>query len=452
MNDPSLPLAPPDGIARPWWRGLTRRHWGVLGIAWLGWVFDTMDVFLLVLVKEPAMRDLLGPDATRESVSLYGGYALGITLVGWSLGGLLFGMVADRFGRTRTMALTILVYSVFTGLTGFAQTWWQLFLFRFIASLGIGGEWGTGAAMVAEVFPSRSRTAAAGILQSAAWVGFFLATLICGGVERWTEGSGAWRYAFFAGAVPAFLALGVRLGVREPEAWIAARRRATESARERLGSVLALFQEPELRRRTLLSTALGLVGIFAYWGTTFWAPESLSDLLRSSGVSEEIFKARRFHGTLVLNAGILAGFLLFIPVTSWLGRRKAFYLFYGASAVAAPLAFLFATSYAAWLALFFFVGAFSSGMFSGYTIYFPELFPTRVRATGAGFAYNVGRIAAAPAPILRGWFLDIFGSGAIAGAVLGSVYILAFLIIPLLPETSGIRLDADTGGPDNVPP
>jgi MFS family permease len=446
-----MPNTPPLDPALPWWRGLTRRHWAVLGIAWLGWVFDTMDVFLLVLVKEPAMRDLLGPTASRETISLYGGYALGITLVGWSLGGLLFGMVADRFGRTRAMAITILIYSLFTGLTGFAQTWWQLFLFRFIASLGIGGEWGTGAAMVAEVFPGRSRTAAAGLLQSAAGVGFFMATLICGGVERWAEGADAWRYAFFAGAVPAFLALVVRLGVREPEAWVAARDRAKGNARERLGSVLALFREPELRRRTLLATALGLVGIFAYWGTTFWAPESLADLLRASGVPDEVFKARRFHGTLVLNAGILAGFLLFIPVTSRIGRRKAFYLFYGVSAVAAPCAFLFASSYAAWLALFFIVGAFSSGMFSGYTIYFPELFPTRVRATGAGFAYNVGRIAAAPGPILRGWFLDLFGSGAVAGAVLGSVYLLAFLIIPLLPETKDIRLDAETGGTGQEP-
>jgi MFS family permease len=423
--------------------GLTPRHWAVLGIAWLGWVFDIMDVFLLVLVKEPAFRELLGPGASKEAVATYGGIALGITLVGWSLGGLVFGMAADRWGRTRTMALTILIYSVFTGLAGLSTSWWDLYLYRFIAALGIGGEWGTGAAMIAEVFPRRSRAVAAGILQSASGVGFFAATFLNRWVEQVVQGEGAWRVAFFAGAVPAFLALVVRLGLREPEAWVAARSRAATDARERLGSVAALFQEPELRRRTLLGTVLALIGIFAYWGTTFWAPEALSELLGRLGVQGEAFKTMKYHGILLMNLGILLGFLLYIPLTQGIGRRRAFFWFHLGSLLSVPAAFLLADSYRAWLVLFFLAGAFTSGIFSGYTIYFPELFPTRVRATGAGFCYNVGRVVAAPGPVLKGALLAVFGSGAAAGAAIGCVYALAFLVIPFLPETRGAELGDD---------
>ena len=173
------------------------------------------------------MAELLGPGATPTAIGVWGGWALGITLVGWSAGGLLFGMVADRWGRTRTMALTILIYSLFTGLTGLAQTPAQLLVLRFIAALGIGGEWGAGASMIAEVFPKTSRAVAAGILQSASGTGFFAAILL-----EYLVG-GNWRYAFFGGALPAALALVVRLGLQEPEAWVQAKARASGARRPR---------------------------------------------------------------------------------------------------------------------------------------------------------------------------------------------------------------------------
>ncbi|HEY3321039.1 MAG TPA: MFS transporter [Planctomycetota bacterium] len=447
---------PQSAIEHHWWSGLTARHWAVLIMAYLGWVFDVMDVFALALVKESAMRELLGKDATPENVAVYSGYVLGLTLVGWSAGGLIFGMVADRWGRTRTMAFTILLFSVFTGLQGFAQNWWQLFLLRFVASMGIGGEWGAGAALVAEVFPVRSRYVAAGILQSAAGTGFFMATFLWWGVQSWHPGADSWRWVFWIGALPALLALIVRLGMREPDAWVAARSAArrgdgaagggasgSANLSEKIGSLYALFSDPELRRRTLLGTALATIGIFTYWGTTYWGPEALAEVLKSCGSTGALFTTQKTRGLLTLNAGALAGFLLFIPVTGYLGRRWAFAVFHLGSLIFVPLAFLAGRTYGSWLVLFFIAGIFSTGIYSGYTIYFPELFPTRLRATGAGFCYNVARITGAPGPVMKGWFLSVFGSGAVSGAAIASVYVLAFLVIPFLPETKDVKLDTE---------
>jgi MFS family permease len=449
-----------------------RRQIFVLLIAYLGWVFDLMDVFLMVLVKDRAMAELLGPGASQREIGVWGGWALGITLVGWSIGGLLFGMVADRWGRTRTMALTILIYSIFTGLTGLAQTPTQLLVLRFIAALGIGGEWGAGASMIAEVFPKASRALAAGILQSAAGTGFFAAILL-----DYLVG-GNWRYAFFGGAIPAFLALVVRLGLHEPEVWVAAKKKAAAAARDvipagatasgsasvsasasasasaaslRTGSLVAVFADPELRRRLLLATGLAIIGIFAYWGTNFWVNSRFTELLRAQGVEPGAIARGVRQGLIVLNLGNMTGFLSFIPLTNRLGRRKAFAIFHLGAVISMPAAYLLSSDYTTALVLFFIAGLFTSGIYSGYTIYFPELFPTRVRATGASFCYNVGRIVAAPGPVLMGWLTGALVHSvpagqtvAYAGAIMGCFYLLAFAIIPFLPETRGADLDRDT--------
>jgi MFS family permease len=420
--------------------GITGRQMFILFVAYLGWVFDLMDVFLMVLVKDRAMAELLGPGATPTEIGVWGGYALGITLVGWSAGGLLFGMVADRWGRTRTMALTILIYSIFTGLTGLAQTPAQLLVLRVIAALGIGGEWGAGASMIAEVFPKTSRALAAGILQSAAGVGFFAAILL-----EYLVG-GNWRYAFFGGAIPALLALIVRLGLQEPEVWVS----ATRKTGDRVGSLLAVFADPELRRRVLLGTALAVVGIFAYWGTNFWVNARFTELLKAQHVDPAAIGPGVRRALIVLNLGNMVGFLSFIPLTNWLGRRVAFAIFHAGAVIAMPLAYLGSNDYTTGLMLFFVAGLFTSGIYSGYTIYFPELFPTRVRATGASFCYNVGRIVAAPGPVIMGWLTGALAQSvpagqqvAYAGALMGCVYVLGFLVIPFLPETRGLDLDRD---------
>jgi MFS family permease len=430
-------------VTAPVTPGITRKQLFVLLVAYLGWVFDLMDVFLMVLVKDRAMAELLGPGASTQSIGVWGGWALGITLIGWSAGGLIFGMVADRWGRTRTMALTILIYSVFTGLSGFAETPMQLLVLRFIAALGIGGEWGAGASMIAEVFPKASRAVAAGVLQSASGTGFFAAILL-----EYLVG-GNWRYAFFGGAIPAFLALVVRLGLAEPEAWVAAKK-TTAGMRGRVGSLAAVFSEPELRKRLLLGTALAVIGIFAYWGTNFWVNARFTELLRGQGVDPSAIGPSVRRALIVLNLGNIAGFLGFIPLTMKYGRRIAFAVFHVGALVSMPVAYLYSTDYTTALGLFFFAGLFTSGIYSGYTIYFPELFPTRVRATGSSFCYNVGRVVAAPGPVLMGWLTGALAASvpagqtvAYAGAIMGGFYALAFLVIPFLPETQGVELDRE---------
>lgn len=422
--------------------GLGRKQILVLLIAYLGWVFDIMDMFLLVLVKDSAMKELAPP----ENAKLYASWALSLTLIGWSVGGLIFGVVADKWGRTRTMALTIVIYSVFTGLCGFSQTWWQLLLLRFIAALGIGGEWGAGASIIAEVFPTKSRAWGAGLLQSASGTGFFAAILL----ERLVGGSENWRMAFWIGAIPAFLAVLVRIGLSEPETWVAAQDRAAQKT----GSLKELFSDPELRRRVIAATGLALFGIAAYWCTNFEANASLVNLLKNLGLDplSANFKNQKTVGLCVMTAGNIAGFIGFIPICESLGRKWALAIFHFGSLIAMPAAFLLSHDYNTWMILFFIAGAMTSGIYSGYTIMFPELFPTRVRATGAGFCYNVSRVVAAPGPAAMAalqTFLIAHNVGmtdaravALSGSIMAGLYLFAMPFIPPLPETRGIDLGA----------
>jgi MFS family permease len=220
-----------------WFRGVTRYHWLVLLVAWLGWVFDSMDASIYTLVLHPALRDLLatqpGGEVSQKAIAWYGGVIFSIFLIGWAVGGVLFGILADRIGRTRTLVITILAYALFTGLAAVSATWWQLAIYRFLTALGIGGEWAAGAALVAEVWPESKRSKAAGILQSAWAVGFLIAAL----VGLFMRGQ-SWRWFFVVGVAPAVVALLVRMWVKEPERWTATARRCCVSC-----SVRACFAE-----------------------------------------------------------------------------------------------------------------------------------------------------------------------------------------------------------------
>jgi MFS family permease len=216
----------------------------------------------------------------------------------------------------------------------------------------------------------------------------------------------------------------------------------------RFGSLAALFEDGELRRRLLLGTALAVAGIFAYWGTNFWVNARFTELLRAQGLEPAAIASGVRWALMVLNLGNLAGFLGYIPITNRVGRRRAFALFHAGAVIAMPVAYLGSTTYATGLVLFFFAGLFTSGIYSGYTIYFPELFPTRLRATGAGFCYNVGRVVSAPGPVVMGWLTGALASlvpagrqVAYAGAIMGCVYALGLLIVPFLPETRDVEID-----------
>jgi len=410
------------------WRSLTGYQWLVLLVAWLGWVFDSMDATIYALVMTPALREILGAEATPDKIGWYGGVIFSIFIVGWAVGGITFGIAADYLGRARTLVITILIYAVFTAMAGFSHTWWELALYRFLTALGIGGEWAAGATLLAEVWPESLRVKGAGLLQSAWAAGYFLAAALYLGLADYS-----WRVMFFVGLVPALVALLARLKVREPERWVEVRRRA--DWRVQRASKLGVLFAPATRRDTLVGTALAFVAVFGLWGATNWTPTLIRELLEPRGLAEAATARLVSYATMSLNAGAFVGYLVFAPLAEWLGRRGAFLVMLAGSAAALPATFLFPSSYSVALLLLPVLGFFSNGIFSGFPIYLPELFPTRIRATGAGFCFNAGRVLAAVGPFLTGTLVAQFGSFALAASSMAAIYLLGIVVLSQARET-----------------
>jgi MFS family permease len=421
----TLPSPTSASRAKSPWRQLSGYQWLVLFVAWLGWVFDSMDATIYALVMTPALRELLGSRASPENIGWYGGVIFSVFVVGWALGGITFGIAADRLGRARTLVITILIYAVFTALAGFSHTWWELALYRFLTALGIGGEWAAGATLVAEVWPESLRVKGAGLLQSAWGAGYFLAAAL-----YFSLSSQSWRVMFFVGIAPAVVALVVRLKVREPERWVEAR----SSAHAPRPGLAELFI-PQRRRDTLVGTALAFVAVFGLWGATNWTPTLIRELLTPRGL-DEVTRVRMVSLAIMsLNAGAIVGYLAFAPLAEWLGRRGAFLVMLLGSAVALPATFLFPTSYTTAVLLLPALGFFTNGIFSGFPIYLPELFPTRIRATGAGFCFNAGRVLAAAGPFLTGILVLYLGTIARAASSIAVIYLFGLVTLIWARET-----------------
>ena len=429
----------PTGSWAAWLGEVNRYQWLVLLVAWLGWVFDSMDGTLFSLVQKPAITELLGQAASPAAVGLGSSVVFSVQLLGWALGGIGFGVLADYLGRTRALRATILIYSVFTGLSATATSLGQLAAFRFITGLGLGGEWAAGAALVAEVWPDHLRARAGALLQSAAAVGFFLAGLL----SRFLS----WRAVFWVGALPALLVLFIRRLVQEPESW-----RAVRTGRGRGGTLgadvftLKQLLGPGHRRDTLVASALAFVVLLALWGGTMWIPAALRELSapETAGMSAEeaaSFLSRRAgNGIMLLNAGSLFGYLMFSWLADRLGRRPAFLLYFVGGVLTFPATFLLGGSIATSFLLLPLLGFFTLGVTSGFPIYLPELFPTRIRTTGVGFCYNLGRIVTAAGVFVTGTLVGFFGSSAKAASAVSLVYLLGAAILPFARETRGERL------------
>ena len=415
-----------------WRTGVTPYQWLVLFVAWLGWVFDSMDATIYAIVLHPALHELLPVSigtATPEAIGWYGGLIFSIFLIGWAIGGVLFGIVADRFGRTKTLIATILIYAVFTGLAALSDTWWHLAIYRFLTALGIGGEWAAGATLVAEVWPEDKRAKAAGLLQSAWAVGFFLAALF----NLLLRGHG-WRALFLIGILPAFVSLLVFWWVKEPDRWVQAHRKEQEAG----PSVkLAELFRGDLRRPTLVGSTLAFVAVFGLWGSTNWTPTLVGTMPDLRGLSREDIAARVSYAIMALNAGAIWGYLGFGWLADRFGRRPIFALMCTGSLVMLPVTFLTPHSYTQVLLLLPVLGFFNNGIFSGFPIYLPELYPTRLRATGAGFCFNAGRVFASVGPFLTGWLTATMGSVGHAVSVVGLIYLVGLLVLPFAPETKG---------------
>ncbi|HXV68026.1 MAG TPA: MFS transporter [Nitrospira sp.] len=415
---------------RSWRSSITPYQWLVLFVAWLGWVFDAMDATIYAIVLHPALHDLLhtgtGPPTT-EQVGWYGGIIFSIFLIGWAIGGITFGVLADRFGRTKVLIATIVIYAVFTGAAALAQTWWHLALSRFLTALGIGGEWAAGAAIVAETWPEEKRAKAAGILQSAWAVGFFLAASFNLLLKDY-----GWRTLFLVGILPAFVALLVRWWVKEPERWTHAREQQTIP-------LMAIF-EGNLRRATLVGSALAFVAVFGLWGATNWAPTLVRELPDIKGTDSAALATYVSYAIMALNAGAIFGYLGFGPLADRFGRRPVFAFMCLGSFVMLPITYLAPSSYIGVLMLLPILGFFNNGIFSGFPIYLPELYPTALRATGAGFCFNAGRVLASASPFLTGWLVATLGSFGRAASTVALIYLVGLVVLLFAPETKGQRL------------
>jgi MFS family permease len=422
------------------WREVTRYQWTVLAIASAGWVFDVFEGQLFGSLMNEAVPALLRGTGLERQQELIVNIGIGAFLAGGALGGVLFGMLADRWGRRRVMALTILVYSLFTGLTALAETWWQLALLRFLVGMGVGGEWAVAAAVVAEVFPPRARPAASGIFHASSVLGTYLA--VAAGLLVYTfDRETGWRYGFLLGVVPALLVLWVRVSMREPERWQAAR-----DAHQRLGRLPELFTPGPLRRHTLLATALAAVGLATFWGIHFRGKDLLRDArerelaaLVPSAPDPDSVKRYEMLGMFLATTGGGLGLLSFAPLSQRLGRRGAFTLFHLAAVVLTAAAWAASDSVVALILVLPMFGFFTLGMHAGYAVYFPELYPTRLRGTGVGFCFNVARLGVVPVMILFGWLQSdpLRLDRATAVLILGSLFLLGAVLMIWCPETRG---------------
>lgn len=420
---------PDSAAARSSFSQLSRYQILVLVIAWLGWIFDSMDATIYNLVLTPALKELLGPRGTPENIGWYGGIILAIFLVGWALGGVLFGILADYIGRARTLVFTILIYAVFTGLAGFSHSWWELAGYRFLTALGIGGEWAAGATLIAEVWPESLRVKGAGLLQSAWGAGYFLAAGTYAVLSHHT-----WRVMFFVGLLPALVALAARMKVREPERWREAK------ARGEGGLTLWSLFTPEHRRDTLVGSALAFVAVFGLWGATNWTPSLVRELLAPRHLGPAEVTRLASYAVMSLNAGSIVGYFVFPPLAEWLGRRGAFFVMLLGAALTLPTVFLVPTSYAAVVLILPALGFFTNGIFSGFPIYLPELYPTRMRGTGSGFCFNAGRVLAAGGPFLTGYLVVHLGTFARAASSIAVIYVCGMVILLFARETKGHEL------------
>nr|NIP97130.1 MFS transporter [Akkermansiaceae bacterium] len=448
-----------------WYQGVSRYQWLVLSVCSLGWIFDIFEGQIFVASMREAMPSLLPDGAQQGHIDYLNKIAMASFLVGGALGGVLFGALADRIGRARTLAITILVYSFFTFITAFAQAPWQLIGLRFVVALGTGGEWAVGAAFVAEVFSQRSRSWMSSIFHGSSVLGTFLAVLagayIIGNPAL---GETAWRWGFALGALPALLVLWIRWKVREPEKWVEARESAA-AGHQRTGSVLELFSRP-LWRITVLGVALATTGIATFWGVHIFgksvilhfeqvrqaaepalpAETSGDDADRWEQQRKQRQKKAEMTGMFLNTLGGGIGLLCFGAISNRLGRRGAFLLYYLGGFAVTLLTFQFVyhsgSITLAWIALPVF-GFFTLGMHAGYAVYFPELYPTRLRSVGAGFCFNVGRFTAAPILILTAFLQKPLDAGGLAwtnellASWMSLLFLLGAAIALLAPETKG---------------
>jgi MFS family permease len=414
------------GQSGPWYQGVSRYQWLILVIACAGWVFDVYEGQIFNITRTDMLLEVL--DGDEAAAKSWGDNFLAIFLAGGTIGGLVFGSLADRLGRRPIMIATILMYSIFSGLTYFANDIYVIGVLRFLVALGIGGEWAVAASLVAEVFPKKARAQAAGIFHASSILGTWLAASAGILVEA------NWRYAYLLGVLPALLIVWVRASVKEPERWEATR---NSEMGAKSGSFRDLLLNPKWSGLAIRGMLLAAVGMGTFWSVTVAGQDLMRELLLSLGVDAESAgsKSKFAYGIVQATGGGL-GLLAFGPLCAKFGRKPTFIAYQVMGFLIVPVVCFLPQTYAQMLFILPVFGFFTLGMHSGYAIYFPELFPTHIRATGASFCFNGGRLLAVPVLLFSGWLKGSAGiplPTAVTG--LSLLFLVGILVMLTLPET-----------------
>ncbi len=467
---PSEPTMSNDPNKQAWYSGITKYQWLVLLIASLGWIFDIFEGQIFVSSMRDVFPDLLGVGPDHPKFLSWADYGFAAFALGGALGGVVFGIVSDKIGRSKTLIITILFYSVFTLMQAFVQEAWQLIALRFVVAMGVGGEWAVASAMVAEVMPTRARPVMSSIFHASSVFGTLLAAA-AGAFIVGNEDLG-WRWGFAIGVLPALLTVWIRWKMKEPEQWTKAREKAKADTNLKPGRISELFNAKNLRN-TLVGVTLASIGLVTFWGAHIYGKDALlrnaqaevmveegvpnmppapEDLSATQEYKEQKAAAFEKHKSRIKNAEMLSmtlntiggglGLVLFGAISNRLGRKGAFVLYHAVAFVMVLIMFkgLIPHHAPAWLLVVTLpvFGFFTLGMHAGYAVYFPELYPTRLRGTGSGFCFNMGRLAMALAFFLFG----MFPVGPSEKAMLLSpLYLVGVAVVYFAKETRGIELE-----------
>ena len=403
------------------------------------------------------------PGAGSTDITKWGGYTTSIFVAGWATGGLIFGPIGDRIGRARTLMITVLMYSICTGLSAFAQNVYDFAIYRFITGLGVGGVFGLSVALIADSLPDRSRTSALGVFQAISAIGNIGAgvlAIVIGYLQtnQTIKPGSEWRYMFVIGALPALLCVLIQSRLKEPEKW----RKAREEGRVtgvRFGSYAVLFGESQWRKAALLGMVLCVAGVVGLWGVGVFSPELVNGVINRqlTGVPAEQLAGKRFIWTglnmVMQQIGCFFGMMAFTRAAQLFGRKKSFIVAFIAAFISTALVFKYLNE--TWHIFVFIpiMGFCQLALFAGFAIYLPELFPTRLRSTGVSFCYNVGRFVAASGPFTLGVLQAKLAAGATspearleafrnAAVITSSVLLIGLIAIAFLPETKNRPLPA----------